>query len=141
MIHKKGWRSGYCSPDPPAFLGCAPPGGPAAMRQQKRWATGLLEILFSKNNPIFATLTGKLLFRQCLAYLWVLTWGLRSIPELCYTLLPAYCIITNSNFLPKVQATDKLQISVFSFVFCCIYYSSIILHHHLSHSPFTHWRV
>ncbi|KAI4334133.1 hypothetical protein L6164_018862 [Bauhinia variegata] len=27
--------------------------------------------------------------------------GLRPVPEICYAFLPAYCIITNSNFLPK----------------------------------------
>ncbi|KAL9457496.1 hypothetical protein AB3S75_006527 [Citrus x aurantiifolia] len=108
VIHSKGWRSGYCLPIPHAFLGCASPSGPAGMRQQKRWATGLLEILFSKRNPILATLIGKLQFRQCLAYLWILTWGLRSIPELCYIALPAYCIITNSTFLPKVQEPTVL---------------------------------
>ncbi|XP_031263386.1 cellulose synthase-like protein B4 [Pistacia vera] len=102
-IHTKGWRSGYCSPDPPAFLGCAPPDGPAVMVQQKRWTTGLLEIFFSKHNPVIGTLKGKLQFRQCLAYLWLLVWGFRSIFELCYATLPAYCILTNSNFLPKVQ--------------------------------------
>ncbi|KAA8524718.1 hypothetical protein F0562_011141 [Nyssa sinensis] len=102
-IHKRGWRSAYCSLDPPGFLGCAPSGGPAAMTQQKRWATGLLEILLSSRSPIFATLYGKLEFRQCLAYMWILVWPLRSIPELCYAALPAYCIITNSHFLPKVQ--------------------------------------
>ncbi|KDP30772.1 hypothetical protein JCGZ_13715 [Jatropha curcas] len=102
-IHGRGWRSVYCKPDPPAFLGCAPSGGPTSMTQQKRWATGLLEILVSKRNPIFATIFGKLQLRQCLAYLWIFLWGLRSIPELCYMVLPAYCIITNSNFLPKVN--------------------------------------
>ncbi|KAK2988613.1 hypothetical protein RJ640_026110, partial [Escallonia rubra] len=101
-IHKRGWRSAYCTPDPPAFLGCAPSGGPASMTQQKRWATGLLEILLSDKNPLAATLKDKLRFRQCLAYLWILTWALRSIPELCYAALPAYCIISNSSFLPKV---------------------------------------
>ncbi|THG13576.1 hypothetical protein TEA_007839 [Camellia sinensis var. sinensis] len=45
-IHGRGWRSAYCSPDPPAFLGCAPPGGPGSMTQQKRWSTGLLEIWY-----------------------------------------------------------------------------------------------
>ncbi|XP_031286056.1 cellulose synthase-like protein B3, partial [Pistacia vera] len=100
-IHEKGWKTGYCSPDPPAFLGCAAPGGPAMMVQQKRWATGLLEIFFSKHNPIIGTLKGKLQFRQSLAYLWLLVWGLRSIFELCYAILPAYCILTDSNFLPK----------------------------------------
>ncbi|XP_044466006.1 cellulose synthase-like protein B4 isoform X2 [Mangifera indica] len=102
-IHIKGWRSGYCSPDPPAFLGCAPPNGPAVMVQQKRWATGVLEIFFSKHNPIIGTLNGNLQLRQCLAYYYIILWGFRPIFELCYATLPAYCILTNSNFLPKVQ--------------------------------------
>ncbi|KAG6618240.1 hypothetical protein I3842_Q117700 [Carya illinoinensis] len=102
-IHKRGWRSVNCRPNPPAFLGCAPSGGPAAMTQQKRWATGLLEILLSKDCPIFAFLFAKLQWRQCLAYVWLLTWGLRPIFELCYAALPAYCIIADSHFLPKVQ--------------------------------------
>lgn len=100
-IHARGWRSVLCSPDPRAFLGCVPRVGPISMTQQKRWATGLLEILISDRNPITATLTARLQFRQCLAYLWILIWGLRSIPEICYAVLPAYCIITNSSFLPK----------------------------------------
>ncbi|KAJ6686880.1 CELLULOSE SYNTHASE-LIKE PROTEIN B1-RELATED [Salix purpurea] len=103
LIHARDWRSVLCTPHPRAFLGCAPPAGPISMTQQKRWATGLLEILISERNPIVATLTARLQFRQCLAYLWILIWGLRSIPELCYAVLPAYCIITNSSFLPKAN--------------------------------------
>ncbi|GMP53950.1 hypothetical protein CsSME_00019258 [Camellia sinensis var. sinensis] len=101
-IHGRGWKSTFCSPNPPAFLGCAPPGGPATMIQQKRWATGLLEILFTPKNPFILTLNGKLQFRQCLAYTWIILWGLRSIPELCYAALSAYCLITDSHFMPKV---------------------------------------
>ncbi|XP_050206570.1 cellulose synthase-like protein B3 [Mercurialis annua] len=100
-IHSKGWKSAFCTPQTPAFLGCSPSTGPSSMTQQKRWATGLLEILVSKNNPIISAVTAKLQLRQCLAYLWILLWGLRSIPELCYMLLPAYCLVSNSNFLPK----------------------------------------
>ncbi|PRQ52744.1 putative cellulose synthase (UDP-forming) [Rosa chinensis] len=102
-IHNKGWRSIVYAPDPPAFLGFAPTGGPASMTQQKRWATGLFEILLSKNCPIFGTLFANLQFRQCLGYFCILTWGLRSVLELHYAALPAYSIITNSNFLPKGQ--------------------------------------
>ena len=110
-IHARGWRSAFCKPDPHAFLGCAPSDVPSTLIQQKRWATGLLEILFSKSNPFIATLTANLQFRQCLAYIWILSWGLRSIPELCYAVLPAYCIITNSHFLPKVTTAYNLPIS------------------------------
>ncbi|OMO85978.1 Cellulose synthase [Corchorus olitorius] len=103
VIHKRGWNSHLQFSDPPAFMGCAPSGGPEAMTQQKRWATGLLEVMFGKNSPIIATLTANLQFRMCLAYLWILFWALRSIPELLYATLPAYCILTNSRFLPKVE--------------------------------------
>ncbi|XVF20994.1 hypothetical protein REPUB_Repub12eG0052500 [Reevesia pubescens] len=114
MIHKKGWKSAFPMPDPPAFLGCAPSGGPAAMTQQKRWAMGLLEILVSKNGPIFAILTGNLEFKTFLFYIWLLSWPVSSIPELCYAALPAYCIIANSHFLPKVQdPTILIPVAIF----------------------------
>ncbi|XP_027339834.1 cellulose synthase-like protein H1 isoform X2 [Abrus precatorius] len=100
-IHKKGWRSEVCSPDPIAFMGCSPQDILGVIGQQKRWASGLVDILLSKHCPIFCTLFGKLQFRECLGYLWVSSWALRSVPEICYAALPAYCIFTNSSFLPK----------------------------------------
>ncbi|KAK7261127.1 hypothetical protein RIF29_27431 [Crotalaria pallida] len=100
-IHVRGWRSEFCTPDPIAFMDCSPQDYLATMSQQKRWASGLLDILLSKHCPIFGTLFGKLQFRECLGYMWVTIWALRSIPEICYAALPAYCIITNSSFLPK----------------------------------------
>ncbi|KAL1298882.1 cellulose synthase-like protein B4 isoform X1 [Arachis hypogaea] len=100
-MHTKGWRSESCVTDPIAFMGCTAQDSVVQMAQYQRWGSGLLEIFFSKNCPIFGTIFGKLQFRQCLAYIWVTTWALRSVPETCYALLPAYCIITNSYFLPK----------------------------------------
>ncbi|KAM3697165.1 hypothetical protein ACJW31_06G091300 [Castanea mollissima] len=58
-IHARGWKSVFCMPNPPGFLGCSSQGGPVSMIQRKRWATGLLEILFSKDCPISATLTAN----------------------------------------------------------------------------------
>ncbi|TQD79313.1 hypothetical protein C1H46_035150 [Malus baccata] len=113
-IHNKGWNSIFCTPNPPAFLGCAPTAGPDSMTQQKRWATGLLEILLSKNCPIFGTLFGNLQFRMFLFYFWVLSWGLRCIPELCYAALPAYSIITNTHFLPKVSDIYTTSLEYFT---------------------------
>ncbi|KAI3695460.1 hypothetical protein L1987_78457 [Smallanthus sonchifolius] len=102
-IHGRGWKSVICSPDPPGFLGCAPPTYPSSLTQQKRWAIGLLEILFTDKNPLLLTIKAKLWFRQALAYYWICLWGVRSIPEICYAFLPAYCIITGSHFLPKIN--------------------------------------
>ncbi|XP_068661746.1 cellulose synthase-like protein H1 [Aristolochia californica] len=101
-IHSMGWRSTYLTLDPPAFLGCAPPGGPAALVQMKRWTTGLLEIIFTKYGPVLAVLTKKLELRQSLAYFSFLLWAPRSVPEMCYSLLPAYCLLSNNAFLPRI---------------------------------------
>ena len=106
-IHTKGWRSEMVTPDPIAFTGCAPAGGPNSMTQQKRWVTGVLEFFFSKKSPILGTMFGKLQFRQCLGYMWMINWGLRSVPEVCYAALLAYCTITNSNLFPKVSICDN----------------------------------
>ncbi|XP_042480845.1 cellulose synthase-like protein H1 isoform X2 [Macadamia integrifolia] len=102
-IHARGWRSVYSDLDSPAFLGCAPTGGPVIMIQMTRWVTGFLEILFSSRSPLLATITAKLRFRQCLAYFYLLLWGPRSLPEFFYALLPAYSIFTNTHFLPTVS--------------------------------------
>ncbi|KAM0002552.1 putative cellulose synthase (UDP-forming) [Helianthus debilis subsp. tardiflorus] len=102
-IHARGWKSIMCSPDPLAFLGCVPSTYPSSLTQQKRWAIGLLEILFTDKNPLLLTLKGNLWFRHALAYYWICLWGARSIPEICYASLPAYCIITGSHFLPKAN--------------------------------------
>ncbi|XP_020238378.1 cellulose synthase-like protein H1 [Cajanus cajan] len=100
-IHNKGWRSEVCSSDRIGFMGCSPQNTLNVMGQQKRWASGLGDILLSKHSPIFGTLFGKLQFTECIAYLYITSWALRSIPEICYAALSAYCIITNSHFLPK----------------------------------------
>ncbi|CAH9089288.1 unnamed protein product [Cuscuta europaea] len=113
-IHNKGWKSAYCDPDPPAFLGCAPTGGPAASTQQKRWSTGLTEVLIGNNSPILKFFFGKLQFRQCLAYLWVMLWPVETFFEICNSLLPAFCIISNSSFQPKVnEAAIVMPASIF----------------------------
>ncbi|KAG2285776.1 hypothetical protein Bca52824_045380 [Brassica carinata] len=107
-IHSRGWTSSYISPDPPAFLGCMPPMGPVAMVQWRRWGTGMLEVFFNKQSvrnmrevPLMGLFHQKMRFRQRLAYISISMWGLRSIPELFYCLLPAYCLLHNSALFPK----------------------------------------
>lgn len=104
-IHAAGWKSALPNTNPPAFLGSAPTGGPASLTQYKRWATGLFEILLSRNNPILLSICKRLQFRQCLAYLVIDVWPLRAPFELCYSLLGPYCLLTNHSFLPKVNAS------------------------------------
>ena len=101
-IHAAGWRTALLNPDPPAFLGGAPTGGPGSLTQYKRWATGLLEILLSRHNPLLLSAFKRLDFRQCVAYLVIDVWPVRAPFELCYALLAPYCLIANRSFLPKV---------------------------------------
>uniref|UniRef100_A0ACD5UWW7 Uncharacterized protein n=1 Tax=Avena sativa TaxID=4498 RepID=A0ACD5UWW7_AVESA len=102
-IHATGWKSALLDTTPPAFLGCAPTGGPASLTQFKRWATGLLEILISRNSPILGAIFRRLQLRQCLAYLIIHVWPVRAPFELCYALLGPFCLLTNQFFLPKVS--------------------------------------
>lgn len=102
-IHAAGWRSAKLETEPPAFLGCAPTGGPACLTQFKRWATGLFEILISQNNPLLLSIFKHLQFRQCLAYLTLYVWAVRGFVELCYELLVPYCLLTNQSFLSKAS--------------------------------------
>ncbi|KAI9094267.1 hypothetical protein K1719_026849 [Acacia pycnantha] len=101
ILHRRGWKSECCTPEPIAFTGCAPGGSISTMIQQKRWASGLHVNLLGPQSPVLGFLFGKIQFRQLLAYMWMTNWALRSIPELCYALLPPYCIITKSTFLSK----------------------------------------
>ena len=111
-IHAAGWRSALLNPDPPAFLGGAPTGGPASLTQYKRWATGLLEIIFSRNNPVLQCISKRLELRQCLGYLVIDVWPLRAPFELCYALLGPYCLLANQFFLPKVIITFCRQCTI-----------------------------
>ncbi|KAK7272274.1 hypothetical protein RJT34_28770 [Clitoria ternatea] len=113
IMHTKGWRSEVCSPDPMAFMGCSPQDNLGQMAQHKRWSSGLLDIFLSKHCPIFGTLFGKLQVRECLAYIWITNWALRSVPEICYAVLPAYCIITNSSFLPNKEPAMWIPTTLF----------------------------
>ncbi|XP_045806914.1 cellulose synthase-like protein H1 [Trifolium pratense] len=123
-FHTKGWRSELCSPDPIAFMGCSPQDNLGQMAQHKRWSSGLFDIFLSKHCPIFGTIFGKLQLRECLAYIWITNWALRSIPEICYALLPAYCIITNSSFLPNKELSMWIPTTLF-----VIYNVSNIIEH------------
>ncbi|KAM3198706.1 hypothetical protein ACQJBY_073710 [Aegilops geniculata] len=122
-IHSAGWKSTLLDTNPPAFLGCAPTGGPASLTQYKRWATGVLEILLGQNCPIIATIFKRLQFRQCLAYLVFYVWSMRAPFELCYALLGPFCLFRNHSFLLKasnhgfsIQLALFLSYNIYNFV-------------------------
>nr|XP_018674738.1 PREDICTED: cellulose synthase-like protein D1 [Musa acuminata subsp. malaccensis] len=66
-MHNRGWRSVYCITKRDAFRGTAPINLTDRLHQVLRWATGSVEIFFSRNNALLATT--RLKFLQRIAYL------------------------------------------------------------------------
>uniref|UniRef100_A0A804I3Q3 Cellulose synthase-like protein D1 n=1 Tax=Musa acuminata subsp. malaccensis TaxID=214687 RepID=A0A804I3Q3_MUSAM len=66
-MHNRGWRSVYCITKRDAFRGTAPINLTDRLHQVLRWATGSVEIFFSRNNAFLAC--SRLKFLQRIAYL------------------------------------------------------------------------
>ncbi|KAL1568867.1 Cellulose synthase-like protein D3 [Salvia divinorum] len=66
-MHNRGWKSVYCVTKRDAFRGTAPINLTDRLHQVLRWATGSVEIFFSRNNALLASPKMKIL--QRIAYL------------------------------------------------------------------------
>eukprot|EP01018_Ginkgo_biloba_P019785 Gb_03769 [translate_table: standard] len=118
-LHTMGWHSIYCAPENPAFLGSAPGNGPDTLVQQKRWATGWLEIFVSKLSPLLG-IKRSIIVRQRMMYAYFCLWPVWSVPTLCYAVLPAYSLLSGKSFLPKISEpafgiAAALFVSVYGF--------------------------
>ena len=91
-MHNRGWRSIYCITKRDAFRGTAPINLTDRLHQVLRWATGSVEIFFSRNNAFLAT--RRLKFLQRLAYLNVGIYPFTSIYLCVYCFLPALCLFS-----------------------------------------------
>ncbi|TVU06498.1 hypothetical protein EJB05_49718, partial [Eragrostis curvula] len=91
-MHNRGWRSVYCIPKRDAFLGTAPINLTDRLHQVLRWATGSVEIFFSRNNAILAS--RRLMFLQRIAYLNVGIYPFTSIFLLVYCFIPALSLFS-----------------------------------------------
>ncbi|XP_054775859.1 cellulose synthase-like protein D4 isoform X2 [Prosopis cineraria] len=91
-MHNRGWRSVYCITKRDAFRGTAPINLTDRLHQVLRWATGSVEIFFSKNNAFLAG--KKLKFLQRLGYLNVGIYPFTSIFLLVYCFLPALSLLS-----------------------------------------------
>eukprot|EP00245_Coleochaete_scutata_P018740 TRINITY_DN98_c0_g1_i1.p1 TRINITY_DN98_c0_g1~~TRINITY_DN98_c0_g1_i1.p1 ORF type:complete len:1312 (-),score=276.45 TRINITY_DN98_c0_g1_i1:728-4663(-) len=97
-MHNRGWKSVYAHPARPAFKGTAPINLTDRLHQVLRWATGSVEIFFSRNNATFGS--GDLKFLQRIAYLNVGIYPFTSIFLTVYCFLPAICLFTNKFITP-----------------------------------------
>ncbi|RVW69746.1 Cellulose synthase-like protein D2 [Vitis vinifera] len=80
-MHNRGWRSIYCVTKRDAFRGTAPINLTDRLHQVLRWATGSVEIFFSRNNALLAS--HRMKFLQKIAYMNVGIYPFTSISSLC----------------------------------------------------------
>uniref|UniRef100_A0A2N9I634 Cellulose synthase-like protein D4 n=1 Tax=Fagus sylvatica TaxID=28930 RepID=A0A2N9I634_FAGSY len=91
-MHNRGWHSVYCITKRDAFRGSAPINLTDRLHQVLRWATGSVEIFFSRNNPVLASRNLK--FLQRMAYLNVGIYPFTSIFLIVYCFLPALSLLS-----------------------------------------------
>ncbi|KAB1213999.1 Cellulose synthase-like protein D4 [Morella rubra] len=104
-MHNRGWRSVYCITKRDAFRGSAPINLTDRLHQVLRWATGSVEIFFSRNNPVLGS--KRLMFLQRMAYLNVGIYPFTSIFLIVYCFLPALSLISG-NFIVKTLSVSYL---------------------------------
>ncbi|WOL03033.1 cellulose synthase-like protein G3 isoform X2 [Canna indica] len=101
-LHCEGWKSVFCYPEKPAFLGDVPQNLNDVLGQRKRWSVGLFEVAFSRYCPLtFGTMNASLLEGLCYAH--EAFWGSWSIPITIYGLLPQLALIYYTPLFPKVS--------------------------------------
>ncbi|GAA0157434.1 DNA-binding transcription factor [Lithospermum erythrorhizon] len=97
-MHNRGWRSVYCITKRDAFRGSAPINLTDRLHQVLRWATGSVEIFFSRNNALLGS--RRLQFLQRFAYLNVGFYPFTSIILIVYCFLPALSLFSG-QFIVK----------------------------------------
>ncbi|XP_028551708.1 cellulose synthase-like protein D3 [Dendrobium catenatum] len=102
-MHNRGWRSIYCVTKRDAFRGTAPINLTDRLHQVLRWATGSVEIFFSRNNALFAG--PKLKFLQRMAYLNVGIYPFTSIFLIVYCFLPALSLFSGQFIVQTLNVS------------------------------------
>lgn len=102
-MHNRGWRSVYCVTKRDAFRGTAPINLTDRLHQVLRWATGSVEIFFSRNNALLASHRMKIL--QRIAYLNVGIYPFTSIFLIVYCFLPALSLFSGQFIVQTLNVT------------------------------------
>ncbi|KAL1553009.1 Cellulose synthase-like protein D5 [Salvia divinorum] len=130
-MHNRGWRSVYCVTKRDAFRGTAPINLTDRLIQVLRWATGSVEIFFSRNNAIFAS--PRMKFLQRIAYFNVGIYPFTSIFLLIYCMLPALSLFSGEFIVATLDVTFLAMLLTITVTLCLlalleIRWSGITLH-------------
>ncbi|KAM0941545.1 putative 1,4-beta-D-xylan synthase [Dioscorea sansibarensis] len=111
-MHNRGWRSVYCVTKRDAFRGSAPINLTDRLHQVLRWATGSVEIFFSRNNALFASSRLKLL--QRISYLNVGIYPFTSLFLIVYCFLPALSLFSGQFIVQTLNVTFLVYLLIIS---------------------------
>uniref|UniRef100_A0A0D9Y081 Uncharacterized protein n=1 Tax=Leersia perrieri TaxID=77586 RepID=A0A0D9Y081_9ORYZ len=131
-MHNRGWRSVYCCTSRrDAFRGTAPINLTDRLHQVLRWATGSVEIFFSRNNAVFAS--PRMKFLQRVAYFNAGMYPFTSLFLIVYCLLPAVSLFSGKFIVQRLSATFLVFLLVITITLCLlalleIKWSGITLH-------------
>nr|XP_010920010.1 cellulose synthase-like protein D2 [Elaeis guineensis] len=117
-MHNRGWRSIYCVTKRDAFRGTAPINLTDRLHQVLRWATGSVEIFFSRNNAIFASSKMKLL--QRIAYLNVGIYPFTSIFLIVYCFLPALSLFSGQFIVQTLNVAFLTYLLLITLTLCML---------------------
>ncbi|XP_010522811.1 PREDICTED: cellulose synthase-like protein D5 [Tarenaya hassleriana] len=130
-MHNRGWRSIYCVTKRDAFRGTAPINLTDRLHQVLRWATGSVEIFFSRNNALFAS--PRMKFLQRVAYFNVGMYPFTSLFLIVYCILPAVSLFSGHFIVQSLDITFLIFLLAITLTLCMlalleIKWSSITLH-------------
>ncbi|CAA3013908.1 cellulose synthase G3 [Olea europaea subsp. europaea] len=98
----EGWKSIFCDPKRPAFLGDVPITLIDVLNQNKRWDIGLLEVGFSKYSTLtYGIRTAGILVAQ--AFGQYAFWGIWCFPITFYAFIPSLTLLYGIPIFPKVS--------------------------------------
>ncbi|KAG9448224.1 hypothetical protein H6P81_014352 [Aristolochia fimbriata] len=100
----EGWRSIFCNPERPAFLGDVPINLADALSQNERWDVGLLEVTLSKYNPlVFGVKNMSLPMGMCYGHYAFSPFY--ALPVIIYGLLPQISLLARiPPLFPKASS-------------------------------------
>ncbi|KAL5548648.1 hypothetical protein UlMin_003879 [Ulmus minor] len=102
-IQFQGWKSVYFNPSRPAFIGLAPTTLLQTLVQHKRWCEGQVQLLLSKNSPIWYAHKRISLGLQ-LCYCCYGLWAPSCLPTLYYSIVPSLFLLKGIPLFPKISS-------------------------------------
>ncbi|PSR91608.1 Cellulose synthase-like protein [Actinidia chinensis var. chinensis] len=117
-MHNRGWKSIYCVTKRDAFRGTAPINLTDRLHQVLRWATGSVEIFFSRNNALLASSKMKIL--QRIAYLNVGIYPFTSFFLIVYCFLPALSLFTGQFIVQSLNVAFLTYLLIITLTLCML---------------------